>query len=59
MDKYDHKDDILKMTFTKEFNNMIYSSVFIPFLHPETPNPVNITKSELKLEFLRPNPALI
>eukprot|EP00347_Sterkiella_histriomuscorum_P007944 403346968 len=38
---------------------MIQVCIFLPFLNPETPRPQNIPKSDLKLDYLKPNPYLI
>ncbi|CDW89760.1 UNKNOWN [Stylonychia lemnae] len=59
LDKYSDFQEVLRLTFTKEFNKMILACIFMPFLHQETPIIIRIQKSELKLEFLRPNPDLI
>ena len=59
LDKYDDPVDCVNLTFTREFNNMLQVCLFIPFLHHETPRPLTIPKSELRLDFLKPKPDLL
>ena len=35
---------VIEKTFNKEFQNMIFVSIFVPFLHYDTPKPTNIVK---------------
>lgn len=59
LDKHPNPADVVQLTFTREFNNMLQVCLFIPFLHPDTPRPATIPKSELKLDFLKPKPELL
>jgi hypothetical protein len=59
LDKYDDPADVVQLTFTREFNNMLQVCLFIPFLHQETPRPISIPKSELRLDYLKPKPELL
>ena len=36
--------DIINETFNKEFMNMLQVCIFVPFLHVETPKPINVPK---------------
>ena len=54
LEKYEYPMNVVQMTFTREFNNMLQMCLFMPFLHPETPRPQYIPKSELKLDYLKP-----
>ncbi len=35
---------VLSLSFNKEFLNMLYICIFVPFLHKETPRPLNVAK---------------
>jgi hypothetical protein len=59
LDKYTDPVEVVNLTFTREFNNMLQVCLFVPFLHAETPRPAIIPKSELKLNYLLPKPDLI
>ena len=59
LDKNDNASDVIQLTFTKEFNNMLQVCLFVPFLHPDTPRPASIPKSELKLDYLKPKADLM
>ena len=59
LDKYNDPVEVVQLTFTKEFNNMLQVCLFVPFLHEETPRPAVIPKSELKLNYLLPKPDLV
>jgi hypothetical protein len=59
LDKYSDPAEVVYLTFTKEFNNMLQVCIFVPFLHAETPRPSVIPKSELKLNYLMPKPDLM
>lgn len=59
LEKNENASEVIQLTFTKEFNNMLQVCLFVPFLHPETPRPTSIPKSELKLDFLKPKPDLM
>lgn len=48
-------EEAVDMTFTKEFMSMMQVCIFVPYLHEETPKPIRIPKSELKLDYLRPD----
>lgn len=37
-------NQVLKLSFNTEFQNMIQVCIFVPFLHEETPKPVNVNK---------------
>lgn len=36
---------VLKQTFNREFMNMLQVCIFVPFLHAETPKPINVPKT--------------
>ena len=36
--------DVINETFNKEFMNMLQVCIFVPFLHVETPKPINVPK---------------
>jgi len=55
IDREPFLEDVLRLSFTKEFMSMFQGCVFIPFFHRETPKPFKIPQSELKLEFLKVN----
>jgi hypothetical protein len=44
LDNADSLKAVLAKTFNREFLNMLQVCVFVPFLHPETPKPYNITQ---------------
>ena len=35
---------VVELSFNKEFQNMILVCIFVPFLHEETPKPMNVAK---------------
>jgi hypothetical protein len=39
---------VVDLTFNKEFVNMVSVCVFVPFLHEETPKPINVVKTPMK-----------
>lgn len=39
LDKLSDYKQILNVTFSEEFMNMVQMCSFVPFLHPETPRP--------------------
>jgi hypothetical protein len=49
---------IISQTFNKEFINMIQVCIFVPFLHEETPKPVNVVKMAPRNEFEIPQATL-
>lgn len=59
LDLYSDKEIIFRLTFTKELNNMLYNSIFMPFMSSEAPMISNIGKSDLLLDYLKPNPDLV
>jgi hypothetical protein len=59
LDKYNDPEEVVQLTFTREFNNMLQVCLFVPFLHEETPRPAVIPKSDLKLSYLLPKADLI
>jgi hypothetical protein len=50
---------VLHKTFNREFLNMMQVCVFVPFLHPETPKPYNITSDSPEKEMEAPQAELI
>ena len=44
MDTNSDYAQVVRLSFNQEFQNMIQVCIFVPFLHQETPKPVNVTK---------------
>ena len=40
---------VVDETFSREFMSMIRTSLFVPFLHPETPRPLKVPMTYEKL----------
>ena len=59
LDIYTDSVEVVNLTYTREFNNMLQVCLFVPFLHTEIPKPDIIPKSELKLNYLLPKPDII
>ena len=47
LDKLSDYKQILEVTFSDEFMNMVQMCSFVPFLHPDTPRPQRIPKSQV------------
>ena len=50
---------VLKQTFNREFMNMLQVCIFVPFLHSDTPKPLNVPKTVAMKEGVVPQAEMI